>query len=61
MYNIDKTNYLLKGIILSCLFSSDSIRRNMTIIIALAMPCIGWYKKVKYDKKILEYLKSESE
>lgn len=33
----------------------------MTIIIALAMPCIGWYKKVKYDKKILEYLKSESE
>ncbi len=33
----------------------------MTIIIALAMLCIGWYKKVKYDKKILEYLKSESE
>ena len=44
------------GIIVSCLFSPDSSIRTMVIIIGIVMLCIGWYKKSKSDKKVVQYI-----
>lgn len=44
------------GIVVSCLFSPYSIRRTIVILVGIAMIGIGWYRKAKYDKKILQYL-----
>lgn len=44
------------GIIASCLFSPDSARRTMMIIIGFVMLCIGWYKKNKNDRLVFQYM-----
>lgn len=49
------------GIIVSCLLSPDSIRRTVVIIIGLVMIGIGWYKKTKYDNKVLGYMEGFEE
>lgn len=43
------------GMLVSCVFSPDSLRRTITIILALTMLAIGSYKQSKYDKRIFEY------
>lgn len=45
------------GIIVSCLFSPDSSLRTAVIIVGIIMVCIGWYKKSKSDKKVVQYIK----
>ena len=45
------------GIIVSCLFSPDSSVRTTVIIVGIIMVCIGWYKKSKSDKKLVQYIK----
>ncbi len=44
------------GLVASCLFSPFSAKRSAMIIIGLAMICIGWYKKAKYDKTVFNYM-----
>lgn len=44
------------GIIASCLFSPDSARRTMMIIVGFVMLCIGWYKKNKNDRLVFQYM-----
>ena len=45
------------GIIVSCLFSPDSLIRTIAIIVGITMMGIGWYKKSKSDKKVFQYIK----
>ena len=45
------------GIIVSCLFSPNSSVRTTVIIVGIIMVCIGWYKKSKSDKKVVQYIK----
>lgn len=47
------------GIMMSCLISPDSIKRTVAIMIGFIMIAIGWYRKAKYDKKIIEYLEQQ--
>ena len=49
------------GIIVSCLLSTDSIRRTVVIIIGLVMIGIGWYKKTRYDNKVFRYMEEFEE
>jgi len=44
------------GIIVSCLFSPDSARRTVMIIVGFVMLCIGWYKKNKNDRLVFQYM-----
>ena len=44
-------------IIVSCLFSPNSSVRTTVIIVGIIMVCIGWYKKSKSDKKVVQYIK----
>lgn len=44
------------GIIVSCLFSPDSTKRSMMIVLGFAMLCVGWYKKAKHDRKMISYI-----
>lgn len=45
------------GLLVSALYSSDSVRRTAVIVVGLVMIGIGWYRKAKYDK----YFISETE
>ena len=45
------------GIVAGCLFSPDSARRTVAIIVGLIMLGIGWYKKERFDKKVFRYMK----
>lgn len=45
------------GIIVSCLCSPDSLIRTTAIIVGITMIGIGWYKKSKSDKKLVQYIK----
>lgn len=47
------------GILVSILYSPDSIRRTVAIFIAIIMICIGWYYRAKLDKYIID--KSEKQ
>lgn len=47
------------GIMMSCLISPDSMKRTVAIMIGFIMILIGWYRKAKYDKKIMEYLEQQ--
>lgn len=47
------------GIVVSCLFSPNSTIRTAAILIGLAMISIGWYRKAKYDKKVLKYMEGQ--
>lgn len=49
------------GIVVSCLMSPDSIRRTAAICVGIIMIGIGWYKKSKNDKAIIEYLEKQDE
>ena len=44
------------GIVVSCLFSPNSTIRTAAIIVGLVMIGVGWYRKAKYDKKVIKYL-----
>ncbi|MBE5811910.1 MAG: hypothetical protein E7318_13435 [Clostridiales bacterium] len=44
------------GIVASCLFSPPSARRTTMILSGLIMICVGWYKKAKYDQKLIRYI-----
>ena len=44
------------GIVVSCLFSPNSTIRTVAIIVGLVMISIGWYRKARYDKKVIRYL-----
>lgn len=43
------------GIVVSCIFSPYSVRRVIALLIGISMIGIGWYRKAKYDKMILQY------
>ena len=47
------------GILLSCVWAAESVQKLIVLIIGLGLISIGWYKKYKYDKKILEYVERE--
>lgn len=42
------------GILVSTLYSPDSIRRSIVIMIGIIMICIGWYRRSKYDRYITQ-------
>lgn len=41
------------GIVASCLFSPLSTPRTLMILTGFIMIIMGWYKKAKYDQKVL--------
>jgi hypothetical protein len=43
--------------VVSCLCSLDSLIRTTAIIVGIIMIGIGWYKKSKSDKKVVQYIK----
>lgn len=43
--------------VVSCLCSPDSLIRTTAIIVGITMIGIGWYKKSKSDKKLVQYIK----
>ena len=47
------------GVLFSCVWSADSVQKIVVLIVGLGLISIGWYKKYKYDKKILEYIERE--
>lgn len=49
------------GLVVSCLFSSDSPLRTVIICIGIVMLGIGFYKKASYDKKMPHYLEQHRE
>ena len=49
------------GIIASCLFSPDSARRTVMIIVGFAMLCIGWCKKEKSDRLVFQCMEKHQE
>ena len=49
------------GIVISCLMSPDSVRRTAAIWVGIIMIGIGWYKKSRNDKAIIEYLEKQEE
>ena len=48
------------GMLLSCLWSPDSIRKTIVIIVSLVMIFISWYKKSQQDKAMTWYLAPEN-
>ena len=47
------------GLLASCLFAPDSMRKTVTIFLALGMIAAGWYKKARQDKAVLTCLEDE--
>lgn len=47
------------GIVVGCLFSPDSVKRTLAIIVGLIMICIGWYKKEKNDRCVLRHMEDK--
>lgn len=48
------------GIVASCLFSPQSAVRTMMILTGFIMISVGWYKKAKYDQRVISIIeKSE--
>lgn len=48
------------GIFLSCVWAAESVQKIVVLIVGLGLISIGWFKKYKYDKKILEYVEKEN-
>ena len=48
------------GILASCLFAPGSVVRTITIAVGLILISVGWYKKAKCDKQVVEYLRTYS-
>lgn len=44
------------GILLSCVWAAESVQKIIVLLVGLGLISIGWFKKYKYDKKILEYV-----
>ena len=49
------------GLVVSCLFSSDSPLRTIVICAGVLMLGVGFFKKESYDKQLLAYLEQHSE
>ena len=49
------------GIVISCLFSANTMARTITIIVGLVMIGIGWYREAKYDKKLFQYMNEKED
>lgn len=47
------------GILLSCVWAAESVQKIIVLLVGLGLISIGWFKKYKYDKKILEYVGKE--
>lgn len=47
------------GIVISCLFSADTMVRTVTIVLGVVMIGIGWYQEAKYDKRLFRYMNNE--
>ena len=48
------------GILLSCVWAAESVQKIIVLFVGLGLISIGWFKKYKYDKKILEYVEKEN-
>lgn len=46
-------------IVISCLFSADTMVRTVTIVLGVVMIGIGWYREAKYDKRLFRYMNDE--
>ena len=42
------------GIVITCLFSADTMARTVTIVLGVIMIGIGWYREAKYEQKIVQ-------
>lgn len=49
------------GLLISCLFSPDSARRTLVMLVGIIMIGIGWYKKSKSDKRVFKYMEEHGE
>lgn len=49
------------GLVVSCLFSSDSPLRTIVICVGVLMLGVGFCKKESYDKQVLAYLEQHRE
>ena len=47
------------GIVITCLFSADTMARTVTIVLGVVMIGIGWYREAKYDKRLFRYMNDE--
>ena len=47
------------GIVISCLFSADTMVRTVTIVLGVVMIGIGWYREAKYYKRLFRYMNNE--
>ena len=47
------------GIVITCLFSADTMARTITIVLGVVMIGIGWYREAKYDKRLFRYMNDE--
>ena len=47
------------GIVITCLFSADTMARTITIVLGVVMIGIGWYREAKYDKILFRYMNAE--
>ena len=47
------------GIVITCLFSADTMVRTVTIVLGVVMIGIGWYQEAKYDKRLFRYMNDE--
>ena len=47
------------GIVITCLFSADTMVRTVTIVLGVVMIGIGWYQEAKYDKRLFRYMNNE--
>lgn len=48
------------GILLSCVWAAESVQKMVVLLAGLGLISIGWFKKYKYDKKILEYVENDN-
>ena len=47
------------GVVITCLFSADTMARTVTIVLGVVMIGIGWYREAKYDKRLFRYMNDE--
>lgn len=47
------------GILLSCIYAPDNIRRTVMIVIAIALILEGWFLQAKKEKELMKYLEED--